>query len=536
VIALVGQSVIDRVTLPGYPPVERLGGAPIFAAQAVARAGAHAVILTRGATAVLRRPLQELGLPIIVGQSTRSCISEMELRPDGSCADSFAAFGEPFTPADVAGWMEPGLRGTSLVVCGAQWRADFSAETLAALAASGRRIYLDGQGPLRAPQLGPVCLEPVLTPALLQHVAVLKLAEEEALVALGGFDAEAARALGVLVVVTRGDKGAIVLADGAAIEVGVEPVLGLADTVGAGDAFLALMAVEETRGAPVVEAVRRACAGVAAMLRERLTQETADPSRGPGGAAAPSRAAGESALPSGSTAGPDPVGVRRSRPGEALLFDFGGTLDADGVTWRERVRRLFAREGIPLRDGEFDAAFYTVDDRLTGRIPITLSFRDTVDQLITGVADALRVRDDTIRDRVARQFLDEALACLASRASLLRRLAGPYRLGVVSNFYGNLATVCADAGIAGFFDVLVDSAQVGCRKPDPLIFHHALERLDVPASRAVFVGDSLGRDMAGARGVGMRHIWLRAATADGGPCCADDRVVLTLGALEGLLL
>jgi pfkB family carbohydrate kinase len=269
-IALVGQSVVDRVTLPGRPPVERLGGAPIFAGQAAAAAGVAAVVLTRGATRALRRPLHELGLPIIEGEALRSCISEMDLHPDGSCSDSFAAFGVPFTPVDVAGWMAPGLARARSVVCGAQWRDDFLPDTLAALATGGRAVYLDGQGPLRLPELGPVRLAGPLDPALLRHVTLLKLAEEEAAVALGGIDPVAARALGIPVVVTLAHRGAVLLVDGTAIPIGVDPVLGLADTVGAGDAFLALLAAERTEGVPLPEAIRHACAGVAALLRRRL--------------------------------------------------------------------------------------------------------------------------------------------------------------------------------------------------------------------------------------------------------------------------
>jgi sugar/nucleoside kinase (ribokinase family) len=274
VVALVGQSVIDRVTLPDRPQIERLGGAPIFAAQAIRAAGAAAVVLTRGASPALRRPLHALGHHVIEGPATRSCVSVMVLHPDGSCADGFEAFGDPFTPADVAGWMAPGLARARAVVCGAQWRDDFPPETLEALAAGGRRVYLDGQGPLRARELGPVRLERALSPGLLRHVAVLKLAEEEAAVALD--DLATVAALGVpVVVVTRGHRGATVLAGGMAIDLGVDPVLGLADTVGAGDAFLALMALGEARGASPVEAAARACVGVAAMLRRRLAADGA---------------------------------------------------------------------------------------------------------------------------------------------------------------------------------------------------------------------------------------------------------------------
>jgi pfkB family carbohydrate kinase len=292
-IALVGQSVVDRVMLPGQAPVERLGGAPIFAGQAAAAAGMAAVILTRGATRALRRPLHELGLSIIEGESPRSCISEMELHPDGSCSDTFAAFGNPFTPADVAGWMAPGLVHARTVVCGAQWRDDFLPDTLAALAAGGRAVYLDGQGPLRQPVLGPVRLVGPLDPALLRHVTLLKLAEEEAVVALGGVDPVAARTLRVPVVVTLAHRGAVLLVNGTAIPVGVEPVFGLADTVGAGDAFLALLAAERTDGVPLRAAtlLRRRLETLrkAPEAASRVASMAALTSRAPGRAARPHR-------------------------------------------------------------------------------------------------------------------------------------------------------------------------------------------------------------------------------------------------------
>ena len=224
-------------------------------------------------------------------------------------------------------------------------------------------------------------------------------------------------------------------------------------------------------------------------------------------------------------------------PVETLLFDFGGTLDADGVAWKERVRRLFAHEGVAPEPGEFDAAFYAADDGLTGHVPDTLSFAETVGRLVAGVAAGLGLRDPAIPTRVAARFAGESLAHLGGQRPLLGRLARRYRLGIVSNFYGNLATVCTEAGIAPHFAVLVDSARVGYLKPDPRIFHEALDALEVVPAHAVFVGDSLPRDMGGARGIGMPHIWLTPGTSAGAaPCCPGDRVVHVLGALEALLL
>ena len=220
-----------------------------------------------------------------------------------------------------------------------------------------------------------------------------------------------------------------------------------------------------------------------------------------------------------------------------MLFDFGGTLDADGLPWKERMYRLFREEGAVVTPDRFDPAFYAADDALVGTLPATTAFRATVERLTGGVAAMLELDEPDIAARVARRFLDDALQTLDANTPLLRALQRRYRLGIVSNFYGNLAQVCDDAGIRSLFGVLVDSAEVGCTKPAPRIFQHALDALGVSAATAIFVGDSLPRDMAGARGVGMRHIWLvGAASSASAPCCRDDRQIRSLRELEAILL
>jgi HAD superfamily hydrolase (TIGR01549 family) len=221
----------------------------------------------------------------------------------------------------------------------------------------------------------------------------------------------------------------------------------------------------------------------------------------------------------------------------AVLFDFGGTLDADGLPWKERVYRLFVEAGAPVAQEHFDPSFYKADDALVGAVSPTTSLEETVARLTAGVAEALGLADNAIAAAVARRFIGDSLTNIARNIPLLRELGRRYRLGVVSNFYGNLARVCDDAGIQSFFQVFVDSTDVGCLKPDPRIFQRALEALDVPVSSATFVGDSLPRDMAGARGVGMRHIWLAGAEPSAqGPCCPDDRRIASLRELERVLL
>lgn len=218
-----------------------------------------------------------------------------------------------------------------------------------------------------------------------------------------------------------------------------------------------------------------------------------------------------------------------------VLFDFGGTLDADGLAWKARFLRLCLDEGLVTAPERFDSVFYAVDDALVGAIPPTLSFRDTVGRLAAGLTRALGGHH-SVHARIANRFVEDALARLRRNTPLLARLHRRYRLGIVSNFYGNLATVCHNAGIRPFFTVIVDSTRVGCAKPDPRIFRSALDALGMEPADAVFVGDSLPRDMAGARAIGMRHIWLAGdAAPPAAPCCPGDRVLRSLGDLEEVL-
>ena len=78
-----------------------------------------------------------------------------------------------------------------------------------------------------------------------------------------------------------------------------------------------------------------------------------------------------------------------------------------------------------------------------------------------------------------------------------------YRLGIVSNWSWNLRDRVRQAGLDGAFEVVWASAHAGCSKPHPGIFYQALIQMDVPADRALYVGDSYEHDVRGARNAGV---------------------------------
>jgi sugar/nucleoside kinase (ribokinase family) len=250
-LALVGNLSRDRVD--GGPP--RIGGGAFHGARALRVLDARATIVTRcGSDERLdyARRLSALGLPVVMlpGTSTTS----FSLAYDGEARDmSVEDIGDAWTPGD-AGVLPAG----AWVHVAPLLRSDFPVETLAAFA-QGRRLSLDGQGLVRVAETGRLRLDADYDAAVLSHVQILKLAEEEAEV-VGAVDK-----LGVPeVLVTYGVRGSTVYADGRKEHVGAWPVA--ADPTGSGDAFSAAYLVARSKGLTPVSSARKATAVVGALL------------------------------------------------------------------------------------------------------------------------------------------------------------------------------------------------------------------------------------------------------------------------------
>jgi HAD superfamily hydrolase (TIGR01549 family) len=122
--------------------------------------------------------------------------------------------------------------------------------------------------------------------------------------------------------------------------------------------------------------------------------------------------------------------------------------------------------------------------------------------------ESVRVPDSTIR----------VLETLQARGWLM---------GLVSNMHLRADLMHADLAALGldrFLSATVFSSELGWRKPDARIFTAALQHLGVGAEEAVFVGDRLRDDIAGARAVGMRTVLTREFRDEiEGPDQADAR-------------
>ena len=77
-------------------------------------------------------------------------------------------------------------------------------------------------------------------------------------------------------------------------------------------------------------------------------------------------------------------------------------------------------------------------------------------------------------------------------------------------------------GFDGLVDVVVTSGGFGVKKPDLAIFRACLERLEVRADQAAFVGDDLAADIEPAQKLGMLTIWKSHARSDRAAFCHPE--------------
>jgi sugar/nucleoside kinase (ribokinase family) len=247
-----------------------IGGGPWYGARALRALGQEALVVAKCGEPERRsylRRLASLGVPVSLTASGETTSFSFRYDADGSREMRVEAIGEPWNEADEP---ERALRRVEWVHVAPLLRGDFPPETLERVARR-RRVLLDGHGLVRVRRLGPLALDADFDPALLRHVSILKLAEEEARAILGDGELEELRALGVPeVVVTFGAGGSLVVTEDATVRVVARPARG--DPTGAGDAFSIAYLSARAGGHRPISAARRASALVSALLSNSLLQ------------------------------------------------------------------------------------------------------------------------------------------------------------------------------------------------------------------------------------------------------------------------
>lgn len=201
----------------------------------------------------------------------------------------------------------------------------------------------------------------------------------------------------------------------------------------------------------------------------------------------------------------------------AVLFDFGDTLvqTEEGIypDLLKSLHKGLTLNGINIPLEELKEAYFNVRRRQHEIIRKTLreiDFRQRVSETLSCFGYTFNLDDKIIIDACEaffKPFIDTTTMVKSARMTL-QKLKQKYKLGAVSDFLYPpvLRKMFQKFKLAGYFEAIVISAEVGWRKPHPAIFQTALKLLEVGPQETIFVGDSIRRDIVPAKKLGMRVI------------------------------
>lgn len=189
---------------------------------------------------------------------------------------------------------------------------------------------------------------------------------------------------------------------------------------------------------------------------------------------------------------------------EALLFDAAGTLIAPAEPVGDTYARILGRHGVAHGDLQagFSRAFAEArepefDDHDDGDAAEREWWRKVVDRSV-----GRKVTEEVFTELFDHYATGDAWCVLPGVIDALKR-ARDFRLAVVSNFDRRLHRVLDELDLAPHFELILTSADARARKPSPVIFELALQRLDLAPTQVRHVGDSPVADGEGAGNAGI---------------------------------
>ena len=202
---------------------------------------------------------------------------------------------------------------------------------------------------------------------------------------------------------------------------------------------------------------------------------------------------------------------------KGIIFDYGGTIDTDGIHWGELIGEEYDKAGIGIGRELYREA-YVHGERSLAKSPIiepTDTFHTLLKKKITLQFEYLSQQDSQLMltqeqaDKIADACYARVNEALALTRGIVQKLAERYPMVLVTNFYGNMPVVLEEFGLTKYFNSIIESSVVGLRKPDPSLFALGVKALGVETDEIVVIGDSYRKDIYPSSTLGCRTVWLK---------------------------
>lgn len=225
---------------------------------------------------------------------------------------------------------------------------------------------------------------------------------------------------------------------------------------------------------------------------------------------------------------------------KGVIFDYGGTIDTNGIHWGEVIREEYRHAGVMIEKTLFREA-YVYAERALAKAPIINAddtFRTLLHKKMALQAEYLNGKSYPIDNEKAGEIADgcyrKVLDTLATSRTIVKELSGRYPTVLVTNFYGNMPVVLKEFGLDSCFGHIIESAVVGLRKPDPALFAKGVEALGLEPFEVVVIGDSYRKDIHPARTLGCKAVWLKKICWEEEPILPGAEPTAIISSLEEL--
>jgi putative hydrolase of the HAD superfamily len=204
---------------------------------------------------------------------------------------------------------------------------------------------------------------------------------------------------------------------------------------------------------------------------------------------------------------------------KGLLFDYGGTIDTNGVHWSEVLWEAYERYHVPVTHATFRDAYVRVE-RMLGEQPLICpehTFRETLRIKLRLQFETLHLKETALAGQIAEVCYADTTETILRASETLNVLKERYPMIIVSNFYGNLRTVLNEFKLTDYFRQVIESAEAGVRKPDPALYASGIRALGLQPAETAVIGDSCKNDIVPANELGCPSIWLKGKGWDDSP-------------------
>lgn len=231
---------------------------------------------------------------------------------------------------------------------------------------------------------------------------------------------------------------------------------------------------------------------------------------------------------------------------KGIIFDYGGTLDTNGMHWFHIFRQVYAKH-LPLVSEELlrEAYVYTERHLATHRVI------EPTDDFLAMLQKKVEIQLTQLMPELSHSILQDTSSLIATDCDtyvhtnmeqtreVIETLSVRYPLVLVSNFYGNIHSVLRSYGIDSYFQDIIESAVVGIRKPNPQIFALGISVLGLQPHEVLVVGDSYSKDIIPSHNLGCRTAWLKGKgwdkKEDSTVTSCADAIIYTLSQVLELL-